>query len=324
MIHNYGNKIARLKRFVLGQNVNDGALFKLFIYIILISISVLYLQPVLYMISTSFKTVSDLMDPTVKWIPRQFNFASYFDAFRGLHYWKALWQTTYMSLSASLLQVISCGITGYAFARLRIPFKNILFVVVLITFLIPPQSLVIPLYVTYAKLHWLNTSLPFIIPAIFAQGLKGSLFIIIFRQFFSTLPKELEESAKMDGAGAVRTFWKIMLPLSRPALLIVFLFAFVWHWNDFFEPMLYLRSARAEDFIPLSLRLNYMQGVLDYSAGKIGGIGGGGASLGGGAYDVNEAIKMAAAFIIILPPLLLYMFAQKYFVEGIERTGIVE
>lgn len=304
----------RLRVAFVGRQIVDGLLFKAALIAILISVSVLYVKPLLYMMSTSLKTLPDLLDQSVRWIPNTFEWLNYEKAIGGLKYWRSLGITSFIALTAAVLQTLACGITGYAFARLHIPGKKFWFSIVILTFLIPQQTLVIPLYVIYVKLGWLNTVLPFIVPAIVAQGIKGSLFIIIFRQFFSTLPKELEESARMDGAGAFRTYWKIMIPLSRPALLIVFLFSFVWHWNDYFEPALYLKGA---DFYPLSLSLEHLQANLNFMSGSSSG-------LTNVVVDVNEPIKMAAAFLIILPPLILYMFAQRYFVEGIERTGIVE
>ena len=304
----------RLKLAVVGKHVHDGYLFKAALYAVLISTGVLYLKPLLYMVSTSVKTVADLLDSTVRWLPRQLEWQNYADALYGLDYFNALSYTAAVSVSAAVLQTASCALTGYAFARLYIPGKNILFAVVLLTFIIPPQTVGIALFVMYSKLGWINTPLPFLVPAVFAQGLKGALFIIIFRQFFSTQPKELEESAKMDGAGALRTFWRIMLPLARPALLIVFLFSFVWHWNDYFEPSLYIQNGK---HIPLSISMQYLQSNLNGLANTAHG-------LTQGTFDLNEPIRMAAAFLIILPPLIIYSFFQKYFVQGIERTGIVE
>jgi len=313
------NAVSRAKHFLLGRTINDGAIFKLLVYIILISIAVLLVRPLVYMISTSFMSSSDLMDPTVTWIPRKLDLTPFIGAMEGLVYWKGLQDTAYVSIAASLLQVVSCGITGYAFARLQFPFKNVLFLIVLLTFLVPQQVLVMPLFVLFAKFKMLDSSLPFIIPAIFAQGLRGSLFIIIFRQFFATLPKELEESAKIDGSGLIRTFVKVMLPLAGPAILIVFLFSFVWHWNDFFEPNLYLRASGLHDFMPLSMRLDKLHTtLLMQSGGTVGG------EATANLFDRNESLTMAALVLIVLPPLILYMFAQRYFIQGIERTGIVE
>ncbi|WP_274362141.1 carbohydrate ABC transporter permease [Paenibacillus thermotolerans] len=308
----WGNE--RLKLWLLGQRMNDGIIFKCLTYVMLISISVLYLSPLFYMLSTSFKDISDLIDPAVRWIPRQLKFENYADAFKGLYYLKSLSHTLFMASAAALLQMLSCAITGYTFARMNFPLKNALFFIVLITFIIPTQTMAIPLFVMFSKLGWLNSPLPFIVPAVFAQGIKGALFIIIFRQFFATLPKEMEESARMDGAGAFRTYWKIMLPLAKPALLIVFLFSFVWHWNTYFEAALYLKN---EKFLAMALQMDWMQGRLnDMSLSNNG--------LLAGQFDMNEPIKMAGALLIILPPLILYMFTQRHFVEGIERTGLVE
>lgn len=304
----------RLRMYLLGKNVNDGLVFKIAVYIILTASAVLYLKPLFFMISTSLKTVPDLLDPTIQWLPTRLEWSNYTTAALGLKYFQSMGYTLFISVTAALLQLVSCALTGYAFARLVIPGKNFLFLIVLLTFLIPPQTVGISLFVMYSKLEWINTPYPFLVPAVFAQGLKGALFIIIFRQFFATLPKELEESGKMDGAGAFRTFWKIMLPLARPALLIVFLFSFVWHWNDYFEPSLYIRN---NSLIPLSISMEYLQQNLNPLAGSASG-------LTGGVFNLNEPIRMAAAFLVILPPLIVYGFAQRHFIEGIERTGIVE
>jgi len=302
------------RMLIFGRHFNDGWLFKLAIYIILSAAALLYLNPVVYMLTTSLKQGTDLVNPMIQWIPSKLEWSNYASAIIGLHYWKSIVQTGWISIAASLLQMGSCAIAGYAFARMKIPGKSIFFFIVLMTFLIPPQTLSIPLYVLYSKLGWLNTPLPLLIPGLFAQGLKGAIFIVIFRQFFATLPKELEESARMDGAGPLKTFWRIMLPLARPALLIVFLFSFVWHWNDYYEPALYLKNG---DFTLLAQSMQFLQGNLNAAAAT-------GSSMGGSYFSLNESITMAAAFLIVAPPLILYMFAQRYFVEGIERTGIVE
>jgi multiple sugar transport system permease protein len=304
-----GHKVERTRVFFLGRQITDGMLFKLVIYAILTSVAVIYLQPVFYMISTSLKSNADLFDPTVNFFPKALYWENYKMALRGLHYVQALWQTSLVAILASVFQVFSCALTGYAFARLRIPGKKFWYFIVLLTFLVPIQTLVIPVFVVFSKLGWLNSPLPFLVPALLGQGLKGALFIMIFRQFFSTLPKELEESAKMDGSNSFRTFIKIMLPLSKSAMLVVFLFSFVWHWNDFFEPSMYLHSGK---FIMMANQMAQMPSNL--------------AVISGNAMVVPklfETTMMAGAFLVILPPLVLYAFAQRYFVEGIERTGMV-
>ncbi|MFD0715981.1 carbohydrate ABC transporter permease [Paenibacillus sp. GCM10027626] len=303
----------QVKRLMLGQHLNDGLIAKLFILALLSVVAFLYVKPILYMLSTALKSVADLIDPIVGLIPRELHFSNYSEALRGLHYWEALGNTLTIALVGSVLQVFSCALTGYALARLNFPGKGLFFFLILVTFLIPPQLTIIPLYMTFKELGWLNTPFVFLIPALFGQGMRGALFIIIFRQFFLTQPKALEEAARMDGASVFRLFFRIMMPLAGGACLVVFLFSFIWYWNMHFEPSMFLNK----DFIPLSLRLNGMEAEL---------LGNKALSFGaeGNKDPLSEGPKMAAAFLIILPPLIVYLVAQRWFTEGIERTGLVE
>jgi multiple sugar transport system permease protein len=307
----WSRKAQKVKVLVMGRNLSDGLLAKLIIYLLLSIVAYLYLQPILYMISTMFKTLSDLLDPTVVWIPREITWENVVKAWKGLQYPEALKNTAILSLSCSLVQVLICAMTGYALARLSVPFKGLITALIILTFLIPPQVIIIPLYVIYSKLHLLNTLFVFLVPAIFGQGLKSALFILIFRQFFKAQPMSLEEAAKLDGASTLRLFFGIMLPLARSACLVVFLFSFIWYWNMYYEPSMFL----AKSFTPLSIRLDGLENVLN-------------PSLLGNTFiitnPVTESTKMAAAFMIILPPILVFMFLQRWFVSGIERTGLVE
>jgi multiple sugar transport system permease protein len=301
----------RIKVLIMGRNLSDGLLAKLIIYLLLSIVAYLYMKPIIDMISTMFKTLSDLLDPTVKLIPRDVTWENIIKAWKGLQYPIALRNTAILSISCSIVQVFICAMTGYALARLSVPFKGFITALVIMTFLIPPQIIVIPLYVIYNKLHLLNTIFVFLIPAIFGQGLKSALFIMIFRQFFKAQPLSLEEAAKLDGASTFRLFFGIMLPLARSACLVVFLFSFIWYWNMYYEPAMFL----AKSFTPLSIRLDGLEQVLN-------------PSLLGNTFTitnpVTESTNMAAAFLIILPPILVFMFLQRWFVSGIERTGLVE
>ncbi|TFE29403.1 carbohydrate ABC transporter permease [Cohnella luojiensis] len=301
----------RIKVVVLGRNISDGLLANLILYGLLTIVAYLYLQPIFYMISTSLKNLNDLLDPTVTWIPRVVTWQNVSDAFRGLQYPDALKNTALIAISCSLVQVLVCAMTGYALAKLSIPFKGLFTALVILTFLIPPQIIIIPLYVIYSKLGLLNTPFVFLIPAFFGQGLKSALFILIFRQFFKSQPLSLEEAAKLDGASTLRLFFGIMFPLARSACLVVFLFSFIWYWNMYYEPSWFL----ANDFTPLSIRLDRLEDVLNPSLlGQRNTI----------ENPVTEGAKMAAAFLIIFPPIIVFMFLQRWFVTGIERTGIVE
>jgi multiple sugar transport system permease protein len=306
-------KTQKLKQVVLGQNVKDGLIAKLFILALLTVIAFLYVKPILYMISTSLKSVADMIDPVVGLIPRELNLNNYKDAWKGLSYPEGFVDTMTIALFGSVFQVFTCALTGYALARLRFPGKNLFFFLILLAFLIPPQLTIVPLYMIYSELGWINTPFVFLIPALFGQGLRGALFIIIFRQFFLSQPKALEEAAKIDGASVFRLFFRIMMPLAGGACLVVFLFSFVWYWNMSYEAALFL----SKDFTPLSLRLSSMQmellgnKAINFSAGL-------------GQDPISEGPKMAGAFLIIFPPLIVYLIAQRWFTEGIERTGLVE
>lgn len=303
----------QVKRFLLGQNMNDGFISKVIMIALLAVIAFLYVKPIIYMISTSMKSTADLVDPVVGIIPRGIYIHNYLEAWRGLHYPEAFVNTIIIALFGSVLQVFTCALTGYAMARLIFPGKRIFMSLIFIAFLVPSQVTAIPLYAIYDKLGLLHTPFAFLIPAVFGQGIRGALFIIIFRQFFMTQPKTLEEAAKMDGASVFRLYFRVMLPLASSACLVVFLFSFIWYWNMHYEASMFLGS----DYVPLSLQLDMLQkelmgdSRLNFSAAV-------------GKDPVTEGPKMAAAFLIILPPLIVYLFAQRWFTEGIERTGLVE
>jgi multiple sugar transport system permease protein len=156
---------------------------------------------------------------------------------------------------------------------------------------------------------WMDTFLPMVVPALFGHGLKGAMFVIIYRSFYSNLPKELDEAARMDGANGVKLFFRVMFPLSKSAIVVVVLFSFVWNWNDFYLPSIFMFTAQN---VPLSITLARLAAELKLAAGA------------GEMTVYGESIKMAAAFLIIFPLLIVYFFAQRWFIEGVERTGLVE
>lgn len=301
----------RLKRrtrlLLLGREFNEGLLFKLLLYWLLCSIALMYLKPFLTLISTMFMSKTDLADPTVAWIPLEWDFRNIGFGLKFMKVPVTGMHTLTITGFAALFQVFSCALTGYALGRLRFPLRDFWFFLVLLTFLIPPQTILIPLYIMYQKFGMLRTPLPFILPALFGHGLKGALFVVIFRQFFRTLPKELEEAARIDGAGAFRLFMRVMLPLARPAIVVVLLFSVVWHWNDAYLPSLFL----GKDYATLSIQLDNLQSAMGDVPGYVD-------------TNITEQVYMAASFWFVLPLLVLYMIAQKWFIQGVERTGLVE
>ncbi|MFD0676293.1 MULTISPECIES: carbohydrate ABC transporter permease [unclassified Paenibacillus] len=301
--------LKKARFLILGREADKGLLFKLFIYLILLDTAYIYLKPVLHMVTTMVKNSSDLLDPSVNWFPRVVYFGNLQEAWEWLKYPKALSLTFIMALSVATLQTLSCAVTGYAFARLKIPFKGLLFFFLLLTFIVPMQVTILPNIIYARELGLLNTIYPIIVPAFFGLGLKGALFVIIYRQFFSTQPKELEEAARIDGANVFKIFYKVMMPLAKPAILVVFLFSFVWTWNDFYLPSMYLADIETA---PLSMGISRIATALRQQAEQFG------------PSVTDEAIRMATTFLMIIPPMLLYTFTQRWFIEGVERTGLVE
>ncbi len=302
-------KLARLRMRLLGREADRGLLFRLFMYVLLIDVAFIYLKPVFYMVTTMVKNAGDLLDPAVIWVPSAIYGGHIAEAFRMLHYAGSFALSSGLSLLVAVLQVLSCAVAGYAFARLDFPLKKLWFAALLFTFIMPPQVTILPSILMFKDLGWINTVLPMVVPALFGHGLKGALFVIIFRQFFGTLPKEMEEAARIDGAGAFRIFFRVMLPISRSAIIVVFLFSFVWTWNDAYFPSMYMFGASD---VPLSVGMAKLNASLSMESDQ------------GGLRVFVEPLKMAASFLIILPLLVLYAFTQRWFVEGVERTGLVE
>ncbi|CAN7549400.1 carbohydrate ABC transporter permease [Paenibacillus sp. LjRoot56] len=299
----------KARYMIIGREADKGLLFKFFIYLILLDTAYIYLKPILHMITTMVKDADDLLDPSVNWFPRTLYLGNLQEAWDWLKYPKAFSISLTLSLSVAILQTLSCAVTGYAFARLKVPFKGLMFFLLLLTFIVPMQVTILPNIIYARELGLLNTIYPIIVPAFFGLGLKGALFVIIYRQFFSTQPKELEEAARIDGANVFKIFYKVMMPLAKPAILVVFLFSFVWTWNDFYLPSMYLSDIETA---PLSMGISRIASALRQQAEQYGP-------------SVNdEAIRMATTFMMIIPPMLLYTFTQRWFVEGVERTGLVE
>ncbi len=278
-------------------------------YLVLCDVAFVFLFPIIYMVTTSFKSPEDLADITVYWVPHALYWQNYVLSFESLNYFPALKNSLSIAVPAAIGQVITCSFVAYGLARLRFPGRDLLFFFVLFTFLIPPETIIVPLFILYKQLGWINTYAPFVVPSFFGHGLKGALFILVFRQFFKNLPWELEDAASIDGASPFRVYWQIMLPLATPAILVVLLFSLVWHWNDFFEPTMFLFT---QNTYTLPMRLSVLFASLNTETG------------GEANEYFNEALSMAATFLSVLPMLVVYVFTQRFFVESIDRTGLVE
>ncbi|WP_020618028.1 carbohydrate ABC transporter permease [Paenibacillus daejeonensis] len=262
-------------------------------YVLLTGVLCLFIGPLIWMLSTMLKTKTETyrFPPTV--IPEEITF----DAFQRLFtvqplMWKWIGNSVLIAVAVAVGTVISSSIAAYGFARFENRYKNALFLVVLTTLMIPASVMIIPSFVLFVKLNWINTWAPLIVPA----WLGGAYYIFLFRQFFMSIPLELDEATFLDGGGRWTVFQKIIMPLSKPVIITVLIFSFVYAWLDFLGPFLYLKS---NELFTLSVGLQLLIGQTgqDFPA------------------------LAAGAFISILPIAVIYFFAQRYIVEGVVLTG---
>lgn len=305
-------------RFISGR-LYWRVLIRLAMYLLLLSAAYIFLYPFLYIIITSLKSNSDLYDITVGWVPRKLVFQNYLIASQLLEYWNSLKNSFVLAVLGTIGHLFSCSLAGYGFARYNFKGKTLLFILVITVMIVPIQTLIVPLYITFANFQWLDSYLPVLVPTFFGFGLRGALFIFIFRQFYLSLPKELEESARIDGCGFLKTYWRIVFPVARSVMLVVTVLSTIWHWNDFYEPVIYI--IRNKHLTPLPAMINTFIYVLsspeyDILLEKLG--------LDRSEFLLNNATLMAGATLIITPVLIFFSFIQKKFMQGIERTGIVE
>lgn len=296
-------------------------------YIVLVLLAYQLLYPVLYMISASIKDPLDSYDPSVIWIPKNFSATGFIDAFKSMKYLDALKGSLEISLGCAVLDVMSCALAGYGFARFKFPFKNLLFACVILTLMVPMQTIILPYYMNMRyfdplglvsafnavfdktiTINLVGKNVAFYLPSLFGSGIRSGLYIYIFRQFFEGMDKALEESAQIDGCGPLRTFLNIMLPNARNSIVTVFLFSFVWHFNEYYLTKQLLGTNRRTLIVALSsLRVDL--------AALIGGQ---------TAFDpirIQTRIQ-AGCLLAIVPMFLLYIFAQRKLADSIEHIGI--
>jgi len=300
--------------------------------ILLAGLCFVILFPTVQQILQALRAPQDVNNPAVIWIPETWSVMNIKIAAMVLDYKAALFNTAKLSFISMFLQIASTALAGYAFSRLKFKGSNILFILVILTIIVPPQALSLAQYFYFRDfkigvLEWIgiDTRLLGKEGAIYlmsglGMGIRSGIFIYIFRSFFRGLPKELEESAIIDGASVFRTFWSVMLPNARGALVTVGLFAFVWQWNDAYYVKIF--EVSTAEFPLLTMRLlNAAEGMYAslFYTGALNLIG----------QDVwanpvfLSLISNVSALLMMLPLLIMYLFVQKSFVESIERTGIV-
>lgn len=310
------NILAATRAFLFGNKARKGILTKGIVYYLLICTGFVYIYPLLFMFSQSIKDMKDLIDPTVIFIPRKIFLENYIRAFKVLNYWPTLSLTLMKSVLPAIAHTLSCGMVGLGLAKYRVPFKKLIVALLLFTFIVPLQVTMIPQFLLFKQYKMLGSPLPFIVPAIFASGISSSLFVLIYMQFFKSMPDSYIEAAEIDGANLFDVFVKIVLPISIPAIVTVFLFSMVWHWNETYISSLYLGDSKAT--LPLALKTFADSYQKMYGANSVAQTSQGGL----GIMNLNESIRMAGTVLIILPLLILYSFTQKAFVEVVDRAGI--
>jgi ABC-type glycerol-3-phosphate transport system permease component len=254
---------------------------------------VLVFFPIAWAVSTSLKAPGDIFLFPPTWIPNPIRWQNYVQALTTADFGRYFLNTAFITLVDIVAKVLSCSLVAFAFARLRWWGRDVLFMVILSTLMLPQQVSLIPQFIVYRQLGWIDTFLPLIVPNLFG----GPFFTFLLRQFFLSIPTDLDDAARIDGCSSWSVYWRIVLPLSRPALMMVAIFVFNVTWNDFFGPLIYLHS-----------RNNYT------------------ISLGLQAFQTQAGpewhLIMAASIVAMLPVLVLFFFGQRYFIQGVVFSGV--
>jgi multiple sugar transport system permease protein len=266
------------------------------IYALLIIGALIFILPLIVMLSTSFKSFTEINTYPPTFLPSKWILSNYPDAWAYPNTDFTRWTfNTLFILFATLPGVLfTSSLCAYGFARIQFPGRNLWFMLTLASIMLPPQVTLIPLYILFQKIGWLNTFAPLIIPAWFGGG---AINIFLIRQFFMQIPQELDEAAVIDGAGHIRIWWSIYVPLSRPVLVTVALLTTLVIWNDFFGPLIYLTTPNN---FTLALGLNQFQGL----------------------YETRNDFIMAISTLMAIPMILMFIFAQRYIVQGFAFSGI--
>ncbi len=308
--------MSRAERSYVRRKAAFDKVWPFFRFVILFGLSFVILYPLIYMISCTFRERTDMNDPTVMWIPRNYTLSVLKDTMNAMDFKTTLKNTLFLNIGCSLVQVVSCAITGYGFARFKFKGKGILFGIVILMILVPTQVISLPLYTQFryflgsSKINLIDSMWTMYLPAMTANGIRSGLMILIFRQFFKGLPKELEDAAYIDGCGPLKTFIRVMIPNAASSFLTVFLFSVVWYWNDYYVSTTFFTNTKT-----VAMTLYKLDSEL-----KVWLFGDANAQV-----SPREMIvwKQAGCLISIAPILVLYTFLQKYFTEGIERSGLV-
>ncbi|MBE6861573.1 MAG: carbohydrate ABC transporter permease [Ruminococcus sp.] len=289
-----------------------------FRFVIIFGLSFVILYPLIYMVSCTFRDRGDMSDPTVMWIPRNYTLQVLKETMDAMNFGATIKNTLILNIGCSFVQVLSCAVTGYGFARFKFKGKGLLFGIVIMMILVPTQVISLPLYTQFRyfgikgifSINLIDTMATMYLPAITANGIRSGLMILIFRQFFKGLPRELEDAAYIDGCGPLKTFIRVMVPNAASSFLTVFLFSVVWYWNDYYVSSTFFTNNQTVALMLQNLDSQLRMTLFNDANAEI---------------SPREQIvwKEAGCLLSITPILVLYTCLQKYFTEGIERSGLV-
>ena len=274
---------------------SQNILLRFLVLALLVLFSIVFLAPFLWMISTSLKPLRETMSLPLRWIPSVIQWNNYGDAIQEMRYfWRYAGNSLFLCVMNVLGTVTSSSLAAYGFSRITWRGRDKVFLLLLATMMIPFPVIMVPIYSLFKHLGWIGTFMPLWVPSFFA----GAFNVFLLRQFFLTIPMDLTEAARIDGCNEFEIFWRIILPLSRPALLVVALFQFMFTWNDFLGPLIYLTDQK---HFTLALGLQSFQ-----------------SENGGTSWN----LLMAASTMVMLPVIILFFFTQRLFIQGIAITGL--
>lgn len=260
----------------------------IFTYLILGVGAIIVLSPFAWLLSASLKTITQYFASPIQWIPNPVVWSNYVEVFTIYNFATYVGNSLFLATYATVVNTVVSSLVAYGFARFRFPGRTPLFILMLSTLMLPSQVLTIPLYITFRNLGWINTFLPILVPQLFGSAYS----IFLYRQFFMGLPRELDEAARVDGCGYLGIWWHVILPQSRPVLIVVAIFTFLWSWSDAWSPLIYLNSDQTRT-VPL--------GLLYFSNG----------------YTTVYPQMMAAAVVALIVPVILYALGQRYIDTGV-------
>lgn len=309
-----------LYRYVMVRKVMSKG-WPLLRFFIVFGLAFVVMYPILYMISTAIRPQEQMNDLTVMWIPTEIRWENFNETWAALSYPSTIGTTLMLNIVSSVLSVASCALTGYGFARFKFKGSKFLFWLVIMQIIVPPQILLFPQYFNFRyfdifgifnalggdTLNLIDTPFVMYIPAIFANGIRAGLFILLFRQFFKGLPKELEDAAYLDGCGPFETFVRIMVPNASSSFLTVFIFSIVWYWNDYYNSTIFFNKTRTISAEIAGMAASFPRLILGQDVP---------------AQSVFVWMQ-AGCILAIAPIIIMYIFLQKYFTEGVERSGLV-